>query len=95
VALEAGYQTVINISDGFEGDLDAGPFKWLAQCWPCLAAKLNPPQNTPPNHQSVNKNQQILKCYFLDFLSIKICCKIMSRLGGPEMSLLGKRMMTL
>ena len=44
VALEAGYQTVINISDGFEGDLDAGPFKWLAQCWPCLAAKLNPPK---------------------------------------------------
>jgi hypothetical protein len=52
-------------------------------------------QNTPPNHQSVNKNQQILKCYLLDFISIRICRKTPSRLRRHEMSLLGKRMMTL
>jgi rhodanese-related sulfurtransferase len=57
-----------------------------------LGGKAKP---TPPNHQSVNKNQQILKCYLLDFFSIKICCKIISRLRRPEMLLLGKRLMTL
>ena len=33
VALEAGYQTVINISDGFEGDLDAGQQRGHLNGW--------------------------------------------------------------
>jgi hypothetical protein len=52
-------------------------------------------QNTPPNHQSVNKSQQILKCYLFDFISIRVCRKTPGWLGRHEMSLLGKRMMTL
>jgi len=45
--------------------------------------------------QSVNKTQQILKCYLLNFILIRICRKITSWLGRHEMSSLGKRMMTL
>jgi hypothetical protein len=52
-------------------------------------------QSTAPNHQSVNKSQQILKYYLPDFISIRICRKTPGRLGRHEMSLLGKRMITL